>query len=77
MRQFLHNNPPNKIVFTIEPLIGGLILVQASALGHPVIPIEPLIGGLIRPCGNEELEMRNEQSTIIFLGGEVSTSVSG
>ena len=23
--------------------------------------IEPLIGGLIRPCGNEELEMRNEQ----------------
>ena len=30
--------------------------------------IEPLIGGLIRPCGNEELEMRNEKWAITFLG---------
>ena len=32
-----------------------------------ILPIEPLIGGLIRPCGNEELEMRNEKWEITFL----------
>ena len=45
---------------SIEPLIGGLILAHPRSLDIP-IPIEPLIGGLIRPCGNEELEMRNEK----------------
>ena len=45
------------------------------------LSIEPLIGGLIRPCGNEELEIRNEQLSFSPEQGKqgcgFSTSVSG
>ena len=43
--------------------------------------IGPLIGGLIRPCGNEELEMSNQQLSFSAEQGTqgcgFSTSVSG
>ena len=47
---------------TIEPLIGGLIhFFINTLLVLNYLSIEPLIGGLTRPCGNEELEMSNQQ----------------
>ena len=47
-------------ITAIEPLIGGLRPFIKLFFPLPEA-IEPLIGGLIRPCGNEELEMRNEK----------------
>ena len=44
-------------ILTIEPLIEGLRCIHLHSL--PLRNIEPLIGGLIRPCGNEQLVMRN------------------
>ena len=66
----IRNALPSNIsrLLPIEPLIGGLILAGTRNWVNASLPIEPLIGGLRRPCGSEELEMRNEQSTIIFLG---------
>ena len=54
------------ILFYWTPYRGIETTLWYSASHLP--SIEPLIGGLIRPCGNEKLEIRNEQSAIIFLG---------